>query len=153
MKSGCYFTLKDFFFLKILKFLSRLSGHVEKRLDQKDTVNSKIYDVTNWEANNCNHILPNISRIKGNQQLKFDQLIEYNIKSTFTKCGRKAISGPCSKKSKFCISLDQWSKILYSLFLLYAKLRDHLHLPHLNLFQKTKRALKLISRPYFQENF
>ena len=24
------------------------------------------------------HILPNISRIKGNQKMKFDQLIEYN---------------------------------------------------------------------------
>ena len=26
------------------------------------------------------HILPNISRSKGNQAMKFDQLIEYNIK-------------------------------------------------------------------------
>ena len=26
------------------------------------------------------HILPNISRSKGNQAMKFDQLIEYNMK-------------------------------------------------------------------------
>ena len=29
------------------------------------------------------HILPNISRIKGNQEMKFDQLIEYNMKNPF----------------------------------------------------------------------
>ena len=29
-------------------------GHVEKRLDQKDNVNFKIYDVTAWLINNCN---------------------------------------------------------------------------------------------------
>ena len=30
-------------------------GHAERRLDQKDgTVNSKIYDVTDWTANNYN---------------------------------------------------------------------------------------------------
>ena len=44
-------------------------------------VNSKIYDFSTWEANNCNamHILPNISRSKGNQTVKFGQLIEYKM--------------------------------------------------------------------------
>ena len=37
------------------------------------------------------HILPNISRIKSNQTMKFGQLIEYNVKNDFleksyTKC-------------------------------------------------------------------
>ena len=37
------------------------------------------------------HILSNISRIKGNQTMKFSQLIEYNMRNTFleklyTKC-------------------------------------------------------------------
>ena len=41
-------------------------------------VNIKIYDVTNWLKNYCNNILPNISRNKGNQTMKFAQLIEYN---------------------------------------------------------------------------
>ena len=31
------------------------------------------------------HILPNISRIKGIQTLKFGQLIEYNIEKSNTK--------------------------------------------------------------------
>ena len=31
------------------------------------------------------HALPNISRIKGNQTMKFDQLIEYDIRNIFLK--------------------------------------------------------------------
>ena len=31
------------------------------------------------------HILPNISRSKGNQTMKFAQLIEYNMKNIFVK--------------------------------------------------------------------
>ena len=52
MKKAFCFALKALFVLKI--FLSCLCGHVEKRLDQKDEVNFKIYDVTAWETNNCN---------------------------------------------------------------------------------------------------
>ena len=58
------------------------------------------------------HILPNISRRKGNQAMKFDQLIEYNMKNIFveksyTKCAGETIPRPLSKKSKLSISLDQ----------------------------------------------
>ena len=42
------------FVLKIFKPLSRLFGHVEKRLDKKDKVNFEIYDVTAWLTNNYN---------------------------------------------------------------------------------------------------
>ena len=36
------------------------------------------------------HILPNISQSKGNQTMKFGQLIEYNMKNTFLQklCGK-----------------------------------------------------------------
>ena len=73
------------------------------------------------------HILPNISRSKGNQRTKFGQLIEYNMKNIFleilcTKRGGESIPRLFSKKSKLSISLDQLSKTLYSLFLLYDKL-------------------------------
>ena len=54
MKTGFYVTLKAFFALKIFKFLSWRIGHVEKRLDYKDNINFKIYDVTTWVINNCN---------------------------------------------------------------------------------------------------
>ena len=51
------------------------------------------------------HILPNISRSKGNQRMAFGQLIEYNMRNVFleesyTKCGGETIPRPFSKKSK-----------------------------------------------------
>ena len=70
-------------------------------------------------------MLCNISSSKGNQTIKFCQLIKYNIRNIFlrkpyTKCGAEAIPRPHSKKSK---SLDHsLSKVLYSLFFLYDKL-------------------------------
>ena len=58
------------------------------------------------------YILSNILISKGNQTMKFDQLIEYNMKNTFLeksyrKCGGNTISRPFSKKSILSISLDQ----------------------------------------------
>ena len=60
--------------------------------------------------------------------MKFGQLIEYNLRNIFleksyTKCGGETIPRPFSKKSKLSISLDQYSKVLYILFLLFVKLR------------------------------
>ena len=45
------------------------------------------------------HILPNISRSKGNQKMKVSQLIEFKMKNFFleksyTKCGEKTIPRP-----------------------------------------------------------
>ena len=45
------------------------------------------------------------------------------LEKSYTKCGVETIPRPFSKKSKLSVSLDQYSKVLYSLFLLYAKLR------------------------------
>ena len=47
-------------------------------------------------------ILHNISRRKGNQAMKFSQLIEYNMRTIFveksyTKCAADTITGPLSK--------------------------------------------------------
>ena len=59
------------------------------------------------------HILPNISRNKGNQTMKFiGQLIEYNVRNIFleksyTKCGGETIPRPFSKKSILDIPPDQ----------------------------------------------
>ena len=58
------------------------------------------------------HILPNISRSKGNQMMKFGQLIEYNMRNisvekSYIKCAGETIPRPLSKKSKLSISLDQ----------------------------------------------
>ena len=63
MKNVFYFTLKAYFVLKTFEFLSGLFGHVEKRLDQKNKVNFKIYDVTTWGRNNCNaHIAQHLKK-------------------------------------------------------------------------------------------
>ena len=53
MKNAFYFTSKALFVLKIFKFLPWLIGHVAKRLDKKDKVNFKFYDVTAWLTKNC----------------------------------------------------------------------------------------------------
>ena len=58
------------------------------------------------------HILPNISGNKGNQTMKFGQLIEYNMRNIFleksyTKCGGETFPRPFSKKPKLSTYLDQ----------------------------------------------
>ena len=74
------------------------------------------------------HIFPNISRSKENQAMKLGQLIEHNMRNIFLEkscakfCG-ETIPRTFSKKSKLRISLNQWSKVLYCLFLLCSKLR------------------------------
>ena len=72
----------------------------------------KIYDVIDWQENNYNHVLANISTSKGNQTIKFGQLIEYNMRHIFleklyTKDGREASPKPFNKKSKLSIFLDE----------------------------------------------
>ena len=57
-------------------------------------------------------ILPNISKSKGNQTMKFNKLIKYNIRNIFLdksckKYGGEPTPKPVFKKSKLSISLDQ----------------------------------------------
>ena len=57
-------------------------------------------------------MLPNISRSKGNQTMKFGQLIEYNMRNIFLEKSYTEWSGetsprPFSEKLKLSISLDQ----------------------------------------------
>ena len=72
------------------------------------------------------HILT--KRSKDNQAMKTGHLLEYNLRNIFleksyTKWGGETIPREFSEKSKLSISLDQCSKVLYILFLLFAKLR------------------------------
>ena len=41
------------------------------------------------------------------------------LEKLYSKCGGETSPRHFSKKLKLAISLDQWSKVLYSLFLLY----------------------------------
>ena len=57
------------------------------------------------------HILPDTSRSKGNQTMKFRQFIDYNrnifLEKSCTICGAETLPRPFSKKSKLSISLGQ----------------------------------------------
>ena len=97
MKNGFYLMRKALFILQIFTFLSWLFGYVEKRLDNiASGTGQQIIAI---------HILPNISRSKGNQGMKFDQLMQYNIRNIFsgkshTKCYGEASPRPFYKKIK-----------------------------------------------------
>ena len=54
MKNAFFFTSEALFVFEIFKFLCWIFGHVAKRLDEKDKVNFKFYDVTDWLTNNRN---------------------------------------------------------------------------------------------------
>ena len=65
----------------------------------------------NWKQIITTNRLPNITRSKGNQIMKFGQLIEYSMRNIFleksyTKFGTKASPRPFSDKLKVKVSLD-----------------------------------------------
>ena len=96
-KNCFYFVLKALFVLEIFKFLSWLCGYVEKHFD-----NFKFMTSEAGQQISTIHILPNISRSKGNKTMNFFQLIEYNMINTFIeklylKCGGKASPRPFIK--------------------------------------------------------
>ena len=55
-------------------------------------VNVKIHDVTHWITNNYN-TLPGILKSKGDRAMKFDQLIEYNMRNVFLQKSCKNEAG------------------------------------------------------------
>ena len=79
--------------------MSWLLGHAEKRLDSKDNVNSKIYDVTAWLTNNWNTFTAQYLRSKGDQTMRSCHLIKYNKINIFlqklcTRCGGETFHRP-----------------------------------------------------------
>ena len=57
-------------------------------------------------------MLPNSSRSKGNQTMKFGQLVDYNMRNNFpeksySKCGGETCPRPFSEKLKLSISPEQ----------------------------------------------
>ena len=96
MKNAFYLILKAHFVIKIFKFLYWPFGHVKKGLIKKIRLILKCMTSRPGKQTITIHILPNISRSKGNKTMKFGQLIEYNMSSifpenVFTKCGRGTI--------------------------------------------------------------
>ena len=98
--------------------------------------------------------------------MKFGQLIECNLRNIFlqkpyTICGGETSPRPFSEKLKLSLSLDQQSKVLYSLFLLCWGLSKYIEtkLPIscfdliLSFVKKSERGLKPVSMPHFLHNF
>ena len=83
MKNSFYFILKALFVLKIFKFLSRLFGHAKNGLVRKIRSASKSITSQPGLQTIAIHILPNISESKGNQAMKFGQLIEHIKRNIF----------------------------------------------------------------------
>ena len=82
MKNTFYFTLKTLFVLKNLCFCLTFCI---KTASVKRSGNFKFYDVTAWLTNNCNTLIAQYVEKKGNQTMKFSQLIECNMRNIIVK--------------------------------------------------------------------
>ena len=96
MKNAFYFILKALFVLKIFKFFRscRKNG-----LIRKIRLTSKFMTSQPGSQTIAIHILPDISQSKGNQTVKFGQLLEYKkrnivLQKLCGKWGRETSSGP-----------------------------------------------------------
>ena len=110
----------------------------------KDKVNYKIYDITTWKRNNRNtHTTQYLKKLRqtGNETWLVNIIHhqKYFLEKSFTKCARKTIPGAFLRKNK----IERISgSIVYSLILLCQVepiYTNHLLLPHIKLFLKTKR--------------
>ena len=83
MKNASYFTLKALFILKIFKFCPNFLVIWQNGLIRKISLVSKFVSSQPGLQTIWLHIFTNISRSKSNQELKFGQLIEYNMQNIF----------------------------------------------------------------------
>ena len=121
---------KLFSFWRYLSFCSDFFFHVGKWLDVKVKVNFKIYHIANWEIIET-HTLSSVSRSKGNQTIKFGQLVEYNIRNIFFwKFMPKMWCRNYSQTLFWKMKIDNiygsrylWIKVSYSLFNFMSKYR------------------------------
>ena len=103
MKNTFNFMLKALFILEIFTFFSDILVMQENVLIRGLWLISKSMTSQNGQQIIKAHILPNISRRKGNQTIKFGQLIKYSIKysegkifvqNSCRKWGRETSSRP-----------------------------------------------------------
>ena len=69
-----------------------------QRVHKKAKVIFKIYDVISREKMIIIHILPEISKSKGNQTVKFGQLLQYNIRNIFLEVSCTKFGGETSPR-------------------------------------------------------
>ena len=128
MKNVFYFTSNLFSFSRYLNFCLDFLIMQQNNLIRKIRLISNFMTSQPGQQTIIIHVFTNILGSKGNQTMKFGNLIEYNMRNVFleksyTKYGGETSPRLFSGKSKLTISLDQQSKVLYSLFLLISKLR------------------------------
>ena len=115
---------KFFWFLRYLNFCPDFIGHVRKLKlisIMKSSAEKQIITL---------HILPNISRSKCNQTMKFNQLIKYSMWNifpgkTYAKCVGETSPKTFSKTLKLSIPLDQQPEILHWSLFLYIQFKDY----------------------------
>ena len=73
----------------LFKFCPDFFGHERKRLDMKVKVSFKLMTSETRKQIITIHMLPKISRSIGNLIMKFDQLIEFNVKNIFIEKSSK----------------------------------------------------------------
>ena len=123
MKGSPLKMMKNYFYLKALCFLRYLHFCPDFFLMLKKGLIRKLRLISKFRASQTGkkivtiHILPNISRGKGNQTMIFGHLIEYNMRISFlekphTKCVVEASSRTFCKNSKLILTLDQQSEML-----------------------------------------
>ena len=98
-KNTFYFIWKSLFVFKIHKFFSWFCGHLRNGLTRKVSIISKFMTTQPGEQTITLHILilPNISRSKRSQTMKFGQLMDHIVRNiflqkSFRKGGRETSS-------------------------------------------------------------
>ena len=127
MQNACFSPQKVFLFSRYLSFCFDFLVMYQNGLIKKVRLISSFMMLQPGQQKNVIHVLPNISKSKSNQTMKFGQLIECNsrnilLEKSYTKCSGETSHRPFSEKLKLSISLDQ-QFVLKSLFLLYGKLK------------------------------
>ena len=90
MRNAFYFILKALFVLKIFKFFTSFWSCRKNGSIRKIGITSKFMASQPGLQTVAIHILSSISKSKGNQTMKFGQLIEYNKRNIFLQnlCGK-----------------------------------------------------------------
>ena len=83
------FHLNPSFHFKVFKFCPDFFGHEGKRLDMKVKVSFKLMTSETRKQIITIHMLPKISRSIANLTMKFDQLIEFNVRNIFIEKSSK----------------------------------------------------------------
>ena len=127
--------LQLFLFLRYLNFCPEFCGHVGERPDKKVKINFKINDVTDWEMNNCNtHIVQYLKKQGQSENEIWSCNRIYIMRNIFLKKSCTICGQPLYQKSKFSISLDQQSEILYKRFLLHVQVKVYKNVLKLRCF-------------------